>query len=361
MAVIVPQQDPWEGLGTGLGSGLGGALQALSNLKLQEMMQQRQRAQSALGLAALPGVGQQRAQALASLDPQVLREVVKRELSAPSEQMFAQSLSSLLGGEPMGTQAQSLQQGAQAPMGIQGQGMNIPAGLKPQQALQLAQLGIQQKNLASKQTTEQRRHEHALQKESNKETKEYFNKILGESDAARRGDKRLNRMEELIKKGDLPYSSTYRLFKNLSEAKTHAPIIGSLADLALNALGGLGSALQRNITAKDTEEFEKLSNDFIRDAKNVFGNRITDNDLNFYMSMIPTLMQSDNGKKAVIRNMKSFNKAAVVKADVMKQILKENNGKRPFDLSLQVEERSKPLLDKIAENFKIGLAEQAEI
>ena len=327
MAVILPRQDPWEGLGTGLGSGLGGALQQLSNMKLQEMMQQRQRSQTSKGLAALPGITQERANALASLDPQVLREVIKRELSAPSEQMFAQSLSSLLGGEPMSPSGSSLQQLGQG-SGAQGQGMNIPAGLKPQQALQLAQLGVQQKNLASK---EARAEQFAV----DKETAPYYKDVLKQGSAARNNEKRLNRMDELIKTGKLTNPTFASGLKTLSKG-----------------IFGFGIDLQ-SLMNPESQEFEKLSNDFVREAKEIFGGgRLTDADLSQFMRIVPTLSLSNEGKARIMDNMRQLNKASELKEKALKQIIKENGGKRPRNLEILVEERVQPEIDKLAESFK---------
>src|SRR5690606_29811545 len=82
---------------------------------------------------------------------------------------------------------------------------------------------------------------------------------------------------------------------------TLGALIKPLAQLGKFGLGQL---------YKNTEEFVKLSNSFLRGAKTMFGSRITDADLRAFMKMVPTLSQTDSGKKAIIRNMKIFNKAA---------------------------------------------------
>jgi hypothetical protein len=73
------------------------------------------------------------------------------------------------------------------------------------------------------------------------------------------------------------------------------------------------------------------------------------------MAQIPTLSNTDAGKKKIIHSMKIANDAEHIRADAMKEIIKENGGKRPFDLPLQVEERSKPEIEKLAEKFREGI------
>lgn len=211
-----------------------------------------------------------------------------------------------------------------------------------------------------------------------KETQKFYDSTLEQASVAKKSDQRLNRMEQLIKKGDLPTSAFYTLFKNMEEAvpTTHGAAAGGALGAALGSVvpglgtvvgGALGATIgglispvgtmlrfaQRKINP-DTEEFEKLSNNFIDQAKSIFGSRITDADLKSFMSTVPTLANTDEGKKAIIRNMRVFNKAAEVKANAMKQIIKENDGKRPENLAILVEERAQANLDKLAKRFESG-------
>ena len=208
-----------------------------------------------------------------------------------------------------------------------------------------------------------------------KETQKYYDSVLENAKEARESQNRLNKMEKLVKRGNLPISGFYSAFKNLEESippqygaaagaaagaalGSVVPVIGTaLGGIAGGAIGGLISpvaTLLRSVqrkTSPDTEEFEKLSNQFIRGAKAVFGSRITDSDLKAYMAQIPTLANTDAGKLAIIHDMKIANEAEEVRERYMKQIIKENKGLRPADLRIQVEERAKPELDRLAKLF----------
>jgi hypothetical protein len=220
--------------------------------------------------------------------------------------------------------------------------------------------------------------ERIAQREADKSTQKYYESILHGGESARQSDARLDRMERLVKKGNLPFSAYYNLLKSLEENITPAAgaglggVLGGALGGALRgaATGGLGGAaigagvggvispvvnllrsIQKSASGPDLEEFEKLSAEFIKDAKGIFGSRITDADLSAFMKTVPTLSQTDAGKLRIIKNLKSFNKAASLRADALKKIIKENDGHRPADIELQVEERIKPQLDKISKEF----------
>lgn len=209
------------------------------------------------------------------------------------------------------------------------------------------------------------------QKLADAETKKYYDSTLALNEAADASLKRLSKIENLVdKKGGLPISTFYKLFKKVEEdvpaaygaaagAAAGGSVGGPVGAVAGGVLGGLISPVAtvarslQTFTSPNTEEFEKLSNDFVREAKSIFGSRITDQDLTTFMSLVPTLSQTDNGKRAIIKNMRNFLKANQVKARNMKKIIHANGGHRPYDLPILVEELSKPDLDKLAKEFEV--------
>lgn len=197
----------------------------------------------------------------------------------------------------------------------------------------------------------------AEQKEANKETKAYYDQTLKAKKGAHNNNLRLKRMEKLIKEGSLPFSALYSGFNDLAESNVgkDIPIIGGIANAVAKGIGYAGKTIQRNITSRDIDEYEKLTNDFLRDAKNIFGSRITDVDLQAFMRIIPTLAQTNYGKEHIIKNMKIFNDAAEAEAKAMEDIIKENGGQRPFDLQARVEERTRGKLDELADRFISGV------
>ncbi len=102
----------------------------------------------------------------------------------------------------------------------------------------------------------------------------------------------------------------------------------------------------------ESEEFQKLRQTQLRDAKQYFGGRVSNFEMDQFLKSIPSLNQSPEGRKRVIANMERINKLKVKTADVMRKIIKENKGVPPLDLAEQVEEHMGPEREKIAEQFK---------
>jgi hypothetical protein len=419
-------ENPLASLGSSFGQALGGSLAGGLDALAEHKIRQLTHTKKVQGLAAL-GLPAE----YANLDPKILEQVVHQKLQEPSQRAFAQGLQSILGNgqvsqntqpEIMRQQVPDLQgfsQSQQHPLvgSIFGGGKiptnalppqfqpklppqvrqrtspvvtqgtpQIPAGLNPQQALQLAQLGLQKQALTKKEEkqlelqtrkdiAQERLRESKAKSEAHKETKKYYDSVLDNAEAAKKADIRLGKMERLIEKGGLPVAAFYNLWKNLEESvsPSHGAAAGAVAGGVLGsvipgignvlgaaaggAIGGLISpvaTLMRGLQKKispNTEEFEKLSADFVRDAKTIYGSRLTDADLRNFMTMIPSLSNTKAGKLAIIKNMKALNKGAEIKARHLKEILKEHKGIRPADLQILVEERSKPELDKMAQEF----------
>lgn len=169
-----------------------------------------------------------------------------------------------------------------------------------------------------------------------KETKPYYDEVTKEAKAAKDNDLRLNRMEELVNKGNIRSPFYNNLFETLSHG-----IFGFGIDLHF-------------LQNADTQEFRKLSNDMLKSAKDTFGSRLTDYDVKTFLATLPTLSQSDEGKLRVINNLKIFNDMAKLKKQAMDQIIRENGNKRPANLDVLVDERISPQADQYAETFKRG-------
>lgn len=348
-----------------LGEVLGTGLQQLAHHKLSQLSNQyemqQQRSQFAQGLTPL--LGQDTANFLSYLGPEE-RKSALQNIGALMQ------LNQQPGQQQGGLEALS-QQPEQQQTQLQGQERN-PERAKlvqdiftsPQEKREREKLELAKKTLANKEARTE-------QIEADKETKKYFENALDLEKAADFSDIRLNKMENLIKKGGLPVAAFYNLFKNLEESVPSAYgaaaggvagniiVPGGIGAAVGSAIGGLLSpvaSLLRSAqkkTSPNLEQFEKLSNDFIKDAKAIFGSRITDNDLKAFMATIPTLGQTDEGKLAIINNMKMFNKASRIRAEAVKDVIRENGNRRPHNLQILVEDRIKPQLDQLSKDFSV--------
>ena len=162
-----------------------------------------------------------------------------------------------------------------------------------------------------------------------KETKEARKDIVKQAQAARENDMRLGRMQELNRSGKL---------------------ISGLYNDALKKFGIDFDVLKN----PESIEFQKLSTDFLRNAKEIFGARVTNFEVNTFLKAIPSLSQSPEGRERIIRNLQLFNKGAQLRLNAMKDVMKENKGVPPYDLSEQIEEKIGPQLGEISEEFIKG-------
>jgi len=406
MAILVDRSQ--GGLGYKLGQGLGSAVSGLLQNKLNVMLQSKneQHLRNA-------GYGSQEAQFLSQYhqDPQLQMQLAQRlqgsdmqQTASPAQSVPAlQQLQTLLSspGQSAGMQnalralgvegafapsrtvtgqltngqteqqpqqdrlAQSLLQSVQQRDvdRLQNKLPQIPGlNLKGNKAEQMAaqqpvlqqvqQPQIPQQTIADTLRTPQVTPAQQLQKEKltvaeqnrvSKETKPFFDEVLKEGNVASKSNKRLSRIEEINEKGYLGI-----------------PVLNSIAKTISNGVFGIGLDLSGLMTA-DAQELDKLSTDFIKDAKDFFGTRLTDADLKAFIRTIPTLSQSQEGRRRVISNLRSFNDAAILKEDAMKKIVKANGGKRPENLQLLVEEIVAPQLEQMAQKFKeqpVGSNEQ---
>lgn len=293
-----------------------------------------------------------------------------------------QTLQSLLGGaSPITPESQNILQQIQQfqPQAIQQAPIDNPdKQIKENKAVKLTpaeRKTLKVEELAQKKqdivlAREQAKNDIIEQRELRKQKKPYIDKLNAYKEVGDETALKLERMEQLVdREGGLPVAAFYKLFTNL-EGINPAYAAGALGAAGTYLGGPIGGAIGgtigglispvatmlrygQRLTSPNTEEFEKLSASFINQAKAIFGARITDRDLQEFLKTVPNLEQTDNGKKAIIKNIRIFNKANEAKYNAYKDILRENSGKIPFDLEIQVEERARPELDKLSKQFKI--------
>ena len=150
---------------------------------------------------------------------------------------------------------------------------------------------------------------------------------------------RLDKMETTLEDGDLNSPATVAVLDTIS----------SIFKLDLH-----GAFLTAN-----SQEFIKLSKDFLKDAKKFFGARVTQGEINLFLKTIPNLLQSDEGKLRLIRNMRNFNESKKIKHKAMRDIIKENNGYSPRNLKSLVEKRTEKDTQRLAKEFKKQIKDDA--
>ncbi len=326
------------GLGEKLGTGVGKGLLDLATNRLGKIQQRELSQQQARGLESL-GFNQQQSGALANLDPQILQSVVKQKLSAPNEANYLQALQSLLGGDQQTAQMPQGQQGLpqqqmlggqqQTPQGAQSQmGTILPqGGINAQQATKLAELGLKKQEISEKKNIQSAKEK----AEAYKATKPERKAIVEGARLARQSLHDLNRLEELNVEGKLDTPGYVTFLKN----------------------SGLDIPALMN---PESEEFQKISQGFLRGLKDITGGRITNYEVEQFLKTIPSLSQSPEGRKRVISHLKNLNRISLVYADTLKDLVSKNQGVPPLDLLEQLDDAVAPKVDKLSDLFKKDLA-----
>ncbi len=349
----------YGGIGHNIGSGLGQGLKQLAEHKLNQKLRQQEEERNAevfiragldredaLAIAKQPLEFQRMAfQKLEGLQFGGRNQQQQQQQSQPQQQMNPMRAMSGLGEQKVAAQPipePSIKSAEQTPVGkvlpkpevkqvqpaLKPEGINVGGPFKVGKATGEAALKKQETAL-----------EHKDQSAINKEVHPFITSLQEKAKAAKENDLRLNRMEKLIENGKLnnpTFASVLQTLKNGTG--------GSLL------FGNIGVDLENLLTA-DSQEFNKLSQDFVKNAKEIFGSRITDTDLKSFMRTVPTLSQSDEGKRAVIKNLKLMNQADEIRNKAARELIKEYGNNLPLDFQSEVEDRAKPELDKIAAKF----------
>ncbi len=109
------------------------------------------------------------------------------------------------------------------------------------------------------------------------------------------------------------------------------------------------------------EGYDKNVNEYIKDVSNYFPGQIRVAEIEPYMKTIPTLMNSDEGKKLIIQNQKLINEQKINAYNAYKEILRENGGKKPPNLDIEILERTQQARDEISEKLKENFLNAVEM
>lgn len=186
------------------------------------------------------------------------------------------------------------------------------------------------KQLQHEEDTSQKQkiHEEQLDADSWKEHKDFRAEILKGREDYDLNALRFDRLEELNEGGKLT-----------------APGMASFLDAFGIPLGVLNNP--------DSEEFDKLSKDLLKGVSSFFPGRINIVEVENFLKTIPTLMNSEDGRRRVINNLKALYSPTKIRYDVARELTK---GKKrlPHDLPELVRDASEPKIDQLAIQFKLA-------
>ncbi len=296
--ILPPERE--DPLGRAVGTGLGRGLEALAQQRLKGLAQGRQ----ASGLqAAFPELSEQQTQALGGLDPKSLDTVLKQITERQRSKGFQEALSGMMGGAP--------QQGGQGIAPIEGERVEPQSLLSPEDARRLAEFGQRERQFTEKQRSDAFR-----------QTADSRNEVLNLERATLEDLDRVEIMSKLG--GNLDHPAKVKFLEK----------------------AGLEWMLNPN-----TQTFKKLRNDFVVNARALFGAKPAAALIERYLESIPSLMQSKEGRDQIIKTFKHMRQGSLVRAQIMRNIIKENNGTPPLDIMEKIQERAGPQLEKLSEKF----------
>jgi hypothetical protein len=184
----------------------------------------------------------------------------------------------------------------------------------------------------------------------------YIQDVLKEERTAEKEDRKSSILakEEINKKYKSAVESNKRLarMKELVEGKNlNRPRTAALVNFI--KAKGWGPDLS-NLLTEESQEYDKLLQGFLPDAKAMFGIRMTDTDLKEFMKGMPDLMKSRGGKRRMLHNMEIVNDTAILRKKVGDMIIRDNGNKVPNDLENLIDKRASKQLTALAEKFKAG-------
>lgn len=365
MAIQILPKQPSIGelLGTGLGSGISSGLQHLAQMKMNELQERtkQQKTYNALlganyspdiakAISAMPSEKMQ-IEALKNVGSNALANQTRAQYGLPTQETAQQPQNDFmsrflaLDGQKQEQVLESVKQ--MSPEQRQQLSLQLFPIAQQEQPVQQApiQPSQQQTGLFSRAQTPQEianlaKYEQREKKLSQqdkalafKETKIARKDILDSAKADKENMMRIERMDLLNKEGKLNNPFFYSFLKSVG--------------LDIPAL-----------LTPESQEFQKLTIDFLKNAKKMFGARITNFEAETFLKSIPSLTQTSEGRSRVIRNLKLLYQGSDMRKKAMQEIIKQNNGIPPFDLSEQIEEKIAPQIDVLANQFREGLLEK---
>jgi len=178
-----------------------------------------------------------------------------------------------------------------------------------------------------KQSFAEKKWEHDLSKDWRKDIRDKY-------DAAKEQDMNLGKMTTLNESDDLDDPSFATALKTLKDG-----VWGYGIDMSF-------------LLSPESQNFQKLSMAFMKNLKSIFGSRITQREVGWFLQSIPTLMQTKEGRRRVIRDMLLLNKVPEIKNKALNEVVAMHGGVAPANIRQIVEKKIALQLEDLAQVFK---------
>lgn len=328
-------------------------LEQMLSSGVQAYQQKRQQTQQGQALGNLAGLSEEQTKSLSRMSPEMQKVYIdnltksniaeQKNLTSQSE---LQQLMQLMG---MGG-VQPTQQPTQQPMQEQGQGnlMQMLGSGEQEQIQEPIQQPVQQQrfNLGQSLGLEQPVQQPVQQptQTPKRYTQDQINQATlinpNVGRAMQAQNDAIDRSKEQDKKGkaetyktNLPvykeaidnmtkFESEIRSLDQMSEINKRDKLPKGLGRLNIN--WGTGEIRVPFLANTDTQRFAKLVNDFTTKAKDSYGARVTNFELERFLKRLPTLANSKEGRKQIIEQMSIMNELNLLREKTLKEVYDEH-------------------------------------
>lgn len=186
--------------------------------------------------------------------------------------------------------------------------------------------------------------------------------VLADQDEGLTPSERVKRESERFKTG---YPALQEASSKLESTSRNKERLGILEDLEksgklIKGLGRFNLNAEGNLrlpflASAETQRFVKTLNEFSQNAKDTYGARVTNFDLAQYLRRFPTLMNSEEGRKQIIQQMKVINDINAVYYKNLKDVYRRAGGARRIDADQAMElaeKASSPVVQEMAKKLE---------
>lgn len=149
-------------------------------------------------------------------------------------------------------------------------------------------------------------------------------------------------LKEAKEKGNSHTNALIR-YNRLSSLNNSKKLPEGMGRLVINPETGEPYAVASllGLVNKETQDFVKTMNDFMIDAKNYFGSRVTNFDVQAFKSRLPTLLNTPDGRRLIIEQMKLMEELQIVHDTELEKGLKHYGRNASYsDIQNVVDERT---------------------
>jgi len=179
-------------------------------------------------------------------------------------------------------------------------------------------------------------------------------------------DKGLTRKEKIQRQDErykinLPlYQESKSRLQSLDSEKDHLNILQDLSPKVtgldrLNINPVTGELFIPGLASADAQRYVKTLNDFTTNAKDSYGARVTNFDLQQFMKRLPTLANSEEGRNQILKQMQIINSVNALREHTLQAIIEANGGIRKIDMDEAerlADKKIAPELKKLKAEFK---------